>query len=79
MGEALRKGYGEVEELQKRDCFEQLEKYLYGKGYGRVCVVHSRSKRKTQIQRINHNDKTAGEPKGTSAVSVNSIMIAVPP
>lgn len=40
MGEALRKGYVEVAELQKRDCFEQLEKYLYGKGYGRVCVIY---------------------------------------
>lgn len=40
MGEALQKGCAEVEELQKRDCFEQLEKYLYGKGYGRVCVVY---------------------------------------
>lgn len=40
MGEALRKGYGEVAELQKRDCFEQLEKYLYGRGYGRVCVIY---------------------------------------
>ena len=40
LGDALRKGCKEVEYLQKRDCFEQLEKYLYGKSYGRVCVIY---------------------------------------
>ena len=40
IGEALQKGCNEVRKYQKRDCFGQLEKYLYGKGFGRVCVVY---------------------------------------
>ena len=40
IGEALQKGCNEVRKFQKRDCFKQLEKYLYGKGFGRVCVVY---------------------------------------
>lgn len=40
IGEALLTGCRQVQNLQKRDCFEQLNKYLYGNSYGRVCVVY---------------------------------------
>ena len=33
-------GCGNVRRYQKRDCFEQLEKYLYGNSFGRVCVIY---------------------------------------
>ena len=39
-GELLLKGCRQVQNLQKRDCYEQLERYLDGTGYGRVCVVY---------------------------------------
>ena len=38
-GEALLSGCRQVRRFERRDCFEQLEKYLYGNSYGRVCVI----------------------------------------
>ncbi|MFR3969415.1 MAG: AAA family ATPase [Evtepia sp.] len=29
-----------VRDWEKRDCFGQLQKYIYGSGYGRVCLVY---------------------------------------
>lgn len=40
MGKALLTGCQQVQSFKKRDCFEQLEKYLYGSSYGRVCVIY---------------------------------------
>ena len=39
-GEALLSGCRQVRRFERRDCFEQLEKYLYGNSYGRVCVIY---------------------------------------
>lgn len=39
-GESLLTACRQVQSYKKRDCFEQLEKYLYGNSYGRVCVVY---------------------------------------
>ena len=39
-GEALLSGCRQVRQFERRDCFEQLEKYLYGNSYGRVCVIY---------------------------------------
>lgn len=40
LGEALRNGCKQVQKYQKRDCFEQLEDYLYNDSYGKVCAVY---------------------------------------
>ncbi len=38
-GNALVSGCQQVQDFQKRDCFEQLEKYLYGNSFGKVCII----------------------------------------
>ena len=40
VGDHLLPGCRNVRRYQKRDCFEQLEKYLYGNSFGRVCVIY---------------------------------------
>ncbi len=39
-GDALLFGCRQVQAFEKRDCFDQLERYLSGSSYGRVCVVY---------------------------------------
>ncbi len=39
-GEALAGMVKQVRKLQKRDCFEQISKYLYSDDYTRVCAVY---------------------------------------
>ncbi|HBA48404.1 MAG TPA: ATPase, partial [Lachnospiraceae bacterium] len=39
-GEALKKLLHHVRRYEKRDCFEKLHRYLYGSGYGRVCILY---------------------------------------
>lgn len=40
VGDNLLPGCRNVQSYKKRDCFEQLEKYLYGNSFGRVCVIY---------------------------------------
>ena len=40
LGDALRSGCKQVQKYQKRDCFEQLDDYLYKDSYGKVCAVY---------------------------------------
>lgn len=40
VGDNLLPGCRNVRRYQKRDCFEQLKKYLYGNSFGRVCVIY---------------------------------------
>lgn len=40
IGNALSNACCAVSEYQRRDCYEQLSKYLYGNSYGRVCVIY---------------------------------------
>lgn len=39
-GEALKKLLHSVRRYEKRDSFEKLHRYLYGSGYGRVCILY---------------------------------------
>lgn len=39
-GEALKKLLHDVRRYEKRDSFEKLHRYLYGSGYGRVCILY---------------------------------------
>ena len=40
LGDALQSGCKQVQKYQKRDCFEQLDDYLYKDSYGKVCAVY---------------------------------------
>ncbi len=40
LGEALRASCESVRSYKKRDCYENLERYIYGNGFGKVCVIY---------------------------------------